>query len=106
MPNLPFQNPYSETPNEDLVRLQSMVDIHDYRHPQALRLKKGTVNTMVNILFQKVVAECRRRGYNDVTSCKDFEQFVANCAVVAPSEVDILAYNKITQPTKKGKKNG
>ncbi len=97
----PFVNPYLNVPEEQLVRMQTSIDGADYRYPQALRLSKGTINTTVNILFKKLVTECRRRGMVDFTNCDEFETFVANCAIVAEDEVDLIVYNKLGVPTNK-----
>lgn len=92
-----FINPYKDVPEENLVRLQSLVLDSDYTYPQSLRLRKGTVNTTINILFQKLVAECKRRGFVDITDREKFESFIVNCTIVLPTEVDMLAYNGIVK---------
>lgn len=101
-----FTNPYLGLPEEALTKLQTNVSTLDFNKLKRVRLKNGTVVVTMNILFEKLIKEFERRGITELTDQDQLEEFVANCVIVAPNEVDMLTYNKIVQPLqeKKGKK--
>jgi hypothetical protein len=89
-PNPPsaFINPYSgcEKAGES-IRFQSRILADDYTYIASLRVQNGTITTVCNILFKKLVDECRHQGFTDLTDKEAFERFVVECRLAIPVQL-------------------
>lgn len=78
-----FTNPYEHVDKQDnFVLLQSHVDPGDYNFIRCIRPKTGTVRTVMNLLWQKLVNSLKENGITDFSRCSDFESFVANIVFI------------------------
>jgi len=91
-----FSNPYKGVealPSEERFRFQSHVPEERFNYFKGLRLKQGTIIITVNTLIEKLYHELKRRGVKDLTDRQQFEQFVTQCQLVLPGEVNPELYN-------------
>lgn len=100
----PFKNPYlgcvesykqlkkagTASPLDRPGRINADVAGSDFRFLQQLRIPDsvGTTQTIVNLLWQKLCYECRKRGITSIVQQEQFEHFVANCILRLPGEPD------------------
>lgn len=84
MPPKPFLNPYRDA--QRVRRLVADVAEQDFLFIYAIRPMKrsGTLQTTINLLWEKLCNECRRRNITDHTKLDEFEHLVANCELRLP----------------------
>lgn len=95
-----FANPYKgieSLPSEERFRFQSHVPEERFNYFKGLRLKQGTIIITVNTLIEKLYHELKRRGVKDLTDRQQFEQFVTQCQLVLPGEVNPELYNSASK---------
>lgn len=93
MPIMTFTNPYKDARRleaDDPRRLVSDIARADFDYVKCLRTTQGTITTTVNILFQKLVNELKRRGITDISDKRRFEDFVVRCRLILPEDVGDL----------------
>ena len=78
--NSQFHNPYKGCINT--ARLIVDIDEADYNLIKTVRVSSGTITGTLGLLIQKLCYELRQRNITDYTKCDEFEDFVANCAIV------------------------
>ncbi len=87
-----FENPYKDCDyySHTGSRITADLDKEDFNFIRALRPRDGTLQTTVNLLWQKLVEELKSRGivpYSEANR-KAFEEFVTTCRFMLPSEIE------------------
>lgn len=77
-----FQNPYENVPDEGVSRINSDVPTDEYKMVQRILTERGTIQTTVNLLWNKLINELKRRGITDYTHAEEFRNFVTNSNLV------------------------
>lgn len=76
----PFLNPYENSINPR--RLVSNLDKDEFEFIYCIRPIKGTLQTVTNLLWNKLVNELKRNGITSVQQQEQFERFVGKCRIV------------------------
>lgn len=72
-----FRSPYAYPfPKSKTVRMNTYISIADYNYIKSLRILPGTFTIASNILFRKLVNECKRRNLDGPLDYAAFEQCV------------------------------
>lgn len=82
-----FTNPYSvpvqnfSGDDKNVTRAPATFDVRDYNFIRSIRPVNGTVNTTQCILWKRLCDALRAAGIVDLTSQREFEDFVMNLQI-------------------------
>ncbi len=85
-----YENPYKgcREGTGPYKKLNSNVPLEKYNAIKQLRLKEGTIQTTINLLWEKLIYECNVRGITDFQQSPAFERLVAESRFVLPEELN------------------
>jgi len=82
-----FTNPYSGCRSlGPVIKIGADIPEDEFNAVRRVRLREGTMTTIITILWKRLVDECKRRNFIDFTSTDDFEEFVSECRLLLPGE--------------------
>ena len=82
-----FHSPYSvdhqsfSGDDKNVCRAPATIGVEDYNFIRSIRPISGTVNTTQTILWKRLCDALKLAGITDVSSQRDFEEFVVNLQI-------------------------
>lgn len=84
-----FTNPYPSSCSDEGVKFGGLVlSREDHELLWRLRNAKGTLTIVIATLLSRCCNELRRRGITDLMEREAFENFINNCKIVLPHELN------------------
>ena len=84
----PFNSPYTvdhqsfSGDEKNVCRAPATIGKDDYNFVRSIRPANGTVNTTQTIMWKKLCDALKLAGITDISSQRDFEEFIVNLRVV------------------------
>lgn len=95
-----FENPWVNAEKHgDCHKLNAIVPSSVFLALKSIRLEHGTIQTTVNILIEKLLAELKERNITTYGDRERFEDFVANCSILAEGDCQCQRTTPGPQPT-------
>ena len=100
-PLKPFLNPYPTEGNYDpLIHSRLCADMPKapYQFLQSINPQRGSMQTTVNLLIEKLITSLKQHGITDITRIEDAKIFIANCTVNFDSAGAVNAITRTNVP--------
>jgi hypothetical protein len=83
-----FINPYKgcREYDENAKKVTAVMPLDRWKYLKCIRVEDGTIQTTINLFFEKLINELARRGINSTAEQSKYEHFVANFELVLPGE--------------------
>lgn len=85
-PLLQFTDPYDSLPRESKVRLQAWSSPEVHATLSAICPRQGTIQTVINLLLEGLIADCKNYGITSYTHADEFKRLVLRRASTITAE--------------------